>query len=137
MGKTQTALLIGGSASDYIPPQDFDDILFNNVENSAMTYVWNPPQGWATVTDCGDFPCTGPKNVVFNMKNIKYEGEAQPNIASKGIDTFSIIADVPGYSKNIPTCQAEKGWNAYVCSTGGIGVLLFESKDPDKFDRAM
>jgi hypothetical protein len=28
-------------------------------------------------------------------------------------------------------------WNAYQCTTDGLGVLLFESEDPDKFDRTM
>lgn len=28
-------------------------------------------------------------------------------------------------------------WNAYRCTTDNLGVLLFESEDPDKFDRAM
>lgn len=31
----------------------------------------------------------------------------------------------------------EEEWNAYVCATDGLGILLFESNDPDKFDRSM
>lgn len=69
-----------------------------------MTLVFDPPRGWANLNDCGTFPCTGPKNVVMNMRNIRFEGAAKPNIASRGLDTFTIIADVPGYSDQIPNC---------------------------------
>jgi len=30
---------------------------------------------WATVRECGFFPCTGPKNVVLDFFGINFKGE--------------------------------------------------------------
>lgn len=83
-GLPQIAVSVPPDASDYIPPQHFDGVTFNNVENDAMTLLFDPPQAWANIKDCGNFPCTAPKNVVMNMKNIKFTGEAKPDIAKTG-----------------------------------------------------
>jgi len=40
-----------------------------------MTLLFDPPKGWANIKDCGDFPCTAPKNVVMNMKNMEFTGD--------------------------------------------------------------
>jgi len=39
-----------------------------------MTYFYEPPESWANLADCGDYPCTGPKNTIFSFKNIKWTG---------------------------------------------------------------
>lgn len=46
----------------------FTDITFDNVAANALTWFFEPPQSWATNIDCGDFPCTGPKNTIFSFK---------------------------------------------------------------------
>jgi hypothetical protein len=28
-------------------------------------------------------------------------------------------------------------WNAYMCNTDGLGILLWESEDPDSWDRSI
>jgi hypothetical protein len=52
-----------------------DEIKFTNCDPNAMTYFFEPPQAWANLADCGDFPCTGPKNTIFSFKNIVWTGE--------------------------------------------------------------
>jgi len=76
------------TASDYIPMQEFEDIKFVNVDNRAMAYFYDPPQAWANIKDCGDFPCTAPKNTLYSFKRVKFEGPNLPDIASEGVDTF-------------------------------------------------
>ena len=52
-------------------------------EENSFAYFFDPPAGWANPTDCGNFPCTGPKNTIYDFKNVKFEG-----IGSKTIPTF-------------------------------------------------
>lgn len=33
-----------------------------------------PEPGWANLADCGNFPCTGPKNTLFLFTDTKYKG---------------------------------------------------------------
>ena len=37
----------------------------------------------------------------------------------------------------IPTCEYWKNWNAYLCTDDNIGVMLFDSEDPDRMDRSV
>jgi len=140
-GARQTAIRISPAGSDYIPLQEFENIKFINVEWEAIAYLFDPPEAWANVKDCGEFPCTAPKNVMYSFKGTTFEriafpaGTAPPDLAA--LDTFQVVPDIPGYTEAIPTCRQEGGWNAYRCNTDGLGVLLFESEDPDKFDRGM
>lgn len=59
---------------DFITIQNFEDIEFRNCEYKALTYFDDPPRGWANLADCGDFPCTGPKNTIMTFKGIKWTG---------------------------------------------------------------
>jgi len=43
-----------------------------------MTFFFEPPKAWANLADCGDYPCTGPKNTIFSFKNIKWTGTPGP-----------------------------------------------------------
>lgn len=47
-------------ASDHIHIQNFENIVFDNVHEDAVAHIYDPPQGWANPTDCGNFPCTAP-----------------------------------------------------------------------------
>jgi hypothetical protein len=53
---------------------DFTDTKFINVEEGAMSYFYDSPAGWAIIKDCGEFPCTGPKNFVYDFARTIYEG---------------------------------------------------------------
>jgi hypothetical protein len=59
-----------------------------------MTYFFEPPEKWANLADCGDFPCTGPKNTIFSFTNIKWTGLQGEN----ALEDFTLIPTIPGYT---------------------------------------
>lgn len=49
-----------------------------------------------------------------------------------------MIPDVPEYSKYFPTCiDMIEEMNGWLCNTPGFGIVLFESLDPDSWDRSI
>jgi len=121
-------------ASDYTVMHEFYNIKFTNVENDALTLMYEPPQAWAIIKDCGEFPCTAPKNTIYSFVGSTFEGDVKPTDTEAD---FQIVPDIPGYTDAIPNCKKYEKWNAWHCNTDGIGILLFESLDPDKFDRSL
>jgi hypothetical protein len=112
---------------------EFIDTEFNNVENDAMAYIMDPSPGWANIADCGNYPCTAPKNVLLTFEGSIFNG-AKPRFAKR---EFQIIADNAEFAPYIPECEPYTSGNAYVCDSDRLAVLLFESLDPDNMDRAM
>jgi hypothetical protein len=37
----------------------------------------------------------------------------------------------------LKTCEPHEKMNGYICKSGTLGVLMFESEDPDTEDRSM
>jgi hypothetical protein len=75
---------------------------FVNCNADSLTYFFNPPQGWANLADCGDFPCTGPKNTIFTFTNTKWpESEANNPNAKKD---FTLIPYIETYTDQFPDC---------------------------------
>jgi len=60
-------------ASDMSPIHFFTNAKFTNVKYDAMIYVFDPPQGWAVIDDCGEWPCTAPSNMVWTFKDSVFE----------------------------------------------------------------
>ena len=56
-------------APDYIGMHKFKRTKFVDVEDGALTYIYEPPQKWAIIKDCGEWPCTGPKNILFDFED--------------------------------------------------------------------
>jgi len=52
---------------DYIPYVQFFEPVFTNLKKEALTFIPDPPQGWANPTDCVEFTCTGLYNVVGRL----------------------------------------------------------------------
>jgi len=48
-----------------------------------------------------------------------------------------VISNNEGFSPYIPNCNEYSDMNAYVCENSDIGLLMFESQDADKYDRAV
>lgn len=134
VGKEQLAIRMNREASDYTVMHEFYNIKFTDVENDALTLMYEPPQAWAIIKDCGEFPCTAPKNTIYSFVGTTFEGDVKPTYT--GAD-FQIVPDIEGYTDAIPNCEKVEAWNAWHCNTEGIGILLFESQDPDKFDRSL
>lgn len=118
---------------DYIPIIESFDTEFNNVEAGAVCKLKDPNPRWAIIKDCGFFPCTGPKNVLYSFKNTKWLGKFPENAQA----TFQIIHDNEGFAPFIKECEKRVDWNAYYCLTDKMGILQFESNDWDAKDRAL
>lgn len=100
-----------------------------------MFNIPNPPQGWANPSDCVDFTCTGLYNVVMRLESPQYNGDFTPSLP---FSTYSIISNnIESISAQvIPDCKFVEDWNAYRCDDDNIGVLIFDSRDADRMDRA-
>jgi len=140
-GKSQTGILknqmiqLLKKSPDFITLQNFEDLEFTNCDASALTYFFNPPESWANLADCGDFPCTGPKNTIFSFKNIKWIGGSEG--AEDALENFSLIPWVEGYTDNFPDCKKMDSINGHICTNNDMGILVWESQDPDSIDRSI
>lgn len=43
-----------------------------------MAYLFSPPEGWANLDDCGDFPCTAPNNALIQFEGATFSGSITP-----------------------------------------------------------
>jgi hypothetical protein len=58
---------------------NFIDTTINNVATEALVYIMDPIDAWATIDDCGEWPCTGPENVVVKFTGTTYgDSDLQP-----------------------------------------------------------
>jgi hypothetical protein len=44
-----------------------------------MASLMSPMLAWANVEDCGNFPCTGPNNLLYYFKNSNWYGSTISN----------------------------------------------------------
>jgi hypothetical protein len=113
--------------------QEFFESTFTNIEEGAFIFMWPPPQGWANLDDCGDFPCTAPINTVASFEGSVFEGK-KPRLAK---EDFHLIPNNTGFSPYLKGCDGYEWMNAYVCDVEKLAILLFESQDEDNQDRSM
>lgn len=73
-GGSQAAFGNNLGFSDYVPKTSAEDVTFTNVHDDAVAYWYNPPKKWINVTDCGNFNCTGPKNILVDIKRAVFKG---------------------------------------------------------------
>jgi hypothetical protein len=64
--------------ADYYPLVKMTNTYFENVDWDAYAYFFVPPNEWATVDDCGQFPCTGPNNVLIKFTGATFGGSIMP-----------------------------------------------------------
>jgi len=100
-----------------------------------LTYFFEPPQSWANLADCGDFPCTGPKNTVFSFKNIQWSGTGSTD--AKALSNFNLIPTIANYTDNFPGCTKMDSINGHQCTNNDMGILVWESMDADSIDRSI
>jgi len=121
--------------------QFFKTIVFDNVANDAVSYIYDPPAGWAKIDDCGKFPCTGPQNIVMQFDKVTCTGTKKPGFCSdKEAVAFTIASRRLGDTKGYKGCTLNKTWNSYLCTGANqkkIGQLIFESLDGDTLDRSV
>mmetsp|Transcript_29160 Transcript_29160/g.43940 ORF Transcript_29160/g.43940 Transcript_29160/m.43940 type:complete len:104 (-) Transcript_29160:1614-1925(-) len=96
---------------DTIFIHEFYDTKFIDVAESAMAWLRAPPQAWATLEICGNFPCTGPLNAWFNFEGTKYYG-TKP---MKALENFQLLSNNPGFTPYMENCEKQSIMNAYIC----------------------
>jgi hypothetical protein len=124
---------INFSAADMIGHHDFYDTKFINITEGALAYFYDPPQKWAIIKDCGEFTCTGPKNLVYDFARNTFEG-VKPR---DSLPNFVLIANNTETSPYIKGCKPQIIQNTYICENEYISQLIFESNDDDKVDRSL
>ena len=133
-GAQQNVICLGEKTSfNFIMPHMFRNTKMNNVSPDALAYIMAPPQKWANLKDCGAFPCSGPLNILFSFLDTKY---STGSLLNNGKD-FQIISNNTGLSPYLDTCEPKPAWNAYICKSNSLGIMIFESMDDDTKDRGM
>lgn len=120
-------------AADYVPMQQFTQTTFDNVVDDALIWIERPPAGWATIDDCGEWPCTAPENIVLVFKGTQFENQR----ISQAEPDFTIVSDNKGAAESYASCVSRPQWQAFQCLNSKIGMLLFESLDEDTYDRSV
>jgi hypothetical protein len=135
-GRKQRVFERNPSASDGIPLHYFNNIKFVNVTDDALVWIEKPAAGWANPTDCGEWPCTAPENVVMKFHSSSFESNDQETGLKEEPD-FAIVSGNDPAAEVWPECAKKANWSAYRCTSAdtNLGLLLFESLDPDKEDR--
>lgn len=155
-GADQELIHLNRDASDYIQMQEFTNLRLHDSSTDAMTKFFEPPAAWANPADCGQWPCTGPKNTFMDFKGMKYfrtctagnaatlgcteeQVKAGAEVEEEGLgEAFQLIPWIEGYSEMFDGCVSKKKEiNGFYCKTKGLGILLWESLDPDSWDRSI
>lgn len=80
-GATERAFVLSPHASDMIPIIVGSGNQFADLAPESLGFFYDPPASWANPTDCGDFPCTAPWNVLMYMSGSSFTGTS-PEYAS-------------------------------------------------------
>ena len=133
-GSRQTTMARNPYSSDYVPMHKFVNSKFTNVAEQALIYINDPNPGWANPTDCIEWPCTAPENIVLQFEGTRFGGSLTP---IKVTPTFQIVSDVKEAVDSYSGCIQRDYWSAAYCTNRNLGVLLFESLDSDTEDRTI
>jgi hypothetical protein len=76
-GKRNAMMGIHKHHADYVPMVTAYDTKFVNSDPNTYAFIMDPNPEWADITDCGEFPCTAPYNVIFRFKNSSWVGDNQ------------------------------------------------------------
>jgi hypothetical protein len=113
--KMQRIFAFNPYSPDIMPATKLNNPVFTEVKDEAVAYLRSPPQEWAVIEDCGEWPCTGPENALLKFNSATATGTLKPDITD--IDsgtTFQIISDNEGASPYITNCTKKENWNAYL-----------------------
>jgi hypothetical protein len=94
--------------------------------------LFTPPNAWAVLDDCGQFPCTGPLNTLIKFERSTFAGKIKP---LRTESNFQIIAANDENSGNFPSCKKVTDWNGYYCTNENFAMITWESLDEDKLTR--
>ena len=118
---------------DYTPMLEFDNTKFVDIADNGFAYFSDPFEEWAVISDCGNFPCTGPKNILYDFRGSVWSG-SQPSLAPA---EFQLIANNSGFAPFIAECLPRPLMNSYFCTKPSLSILHFDSLDSDRLDRSV
>jgi hypothetical protein len=75
LGMAQHAITLLETQSDMHPIYYLYDTHFNNITTTAIAWMQTPPDKWANLQDCGEFPCSAPLNTILRFEGTTFEGE--------------------------------------------------------------
>ena len=133
-----------------LPMHYFNGVSFVNVNYNALINIFDPPQAWANLDDCCEWPCTAPSNIVYTFSNAVFSvtdsTTALPPFWTVGTTSsysFQIVSNFASAVGTYPNCSKITTWNAWICAdptqtaVPQVGTLLFESLDYDTEDRSV
>jgi len=101
-GKRNT-MIKNHALPDHQQIQYFSNNKFVNVDQANFAYIAKPPGGWAGISDCGNFPCTAPLNVLWEFSGNTFEqGSTIKDFDMTG--DFQIIANNSGLAPHAENC---------------------------------
>jgi len=77
--RRSVAITRNNFAADYIPIHSFVNTEFINVNENGVAFIRDPNPGWANPTDCIEWPCTPPENVVIKFTGASFSGADHPD----------------------------------------------------------
>jgi len=77
-GMKQSLFTINPTSPDYVPAIKLTNTRFENVAQESIAYFFDPPWEWAVLDDCGEFPCTGPLNILLQFEKSVFAGSIMP-----------------------------------------------------------
>ena len=89
-GSRHTTIQRNSMSSDYVPIHKFHNSKFTNVHENALAYIKDPNPGWANPSDCTDWPCTAPNNIVIKYEGAIFTGNPRP---LETAPNFQIVSD--------------------------------------------
>ena len=74
-------------------------------------------------------------NIVMHFDQTQAVGLNNPMLPQR----FTIISNNKESvsAQAIPTCEIVNQWNAWICSTDNIGIMIFDNLDADRMDRSL
>ena len=121
------------SSGDLIMHHVFRSITLIDVLESNFLFLASPVPESASITECGQFVCTGRLNVLFQFTGPVTQVPADSVPLPSG--AFTIISNNPDVIDE--SCELHAKWNVYVCTETNWGLLQFESMDSDSLDRSV
>jgi len=126
--------LLNPKNADYYPSVRLINSRLENVHQDALAYIMSPPVEWANIDDCGEFPCTGPNNMLIQFEKSSFAGYITPYSINSD---FQIISGNDENSGGFTGCSKVSTWNGYYCNNDALAIVLFESLDEDKLTRIL
>ncbi len=81
----------------------FSNIVFDTVTTSGLLFIYDPPTAWANPTDCVEFPCTAPENLLLSFLDLPEKiGSTLADLPASA--PFDIVSDNPGFNGALSQC---------------------------------